>query len=70
MDCEADPVDDPGPHQIGCCLTDVHRLQRDRHVDRRIWSGHRELARGAEVDGDDGPLVDHCLPVDSGVFTK
>jgi two-component system nitrogen regulation sensor histidine kinase NtrY len=37
-------LDDTTPEEVGCRGADVHRLQRDHHVDRGVGRGHRQLA--------------------------
>ncbi len=52
-------LDHPRPQQVGGGLADVHRLQRDHHVDRGVGRGDRQLARRAEVDADSTVPVSH-----------
>ncbi len=48
--------------EVGRALHDVHRLEHDHHVDRRVDRGHHELARRADVHADDRPVVRARLP--------
>ena len=48
--------------EVGRGLHDVHRLQGDHHVDRRVERGDRELPRRTDVHVDDRALVAARLP--------
>ncbi len=60
-------LDRLGPQQIRRGLHDVHRLQRDHHIHRRIRGGDRQPARGPDVHVEHRvgihQRVPHRLPV-------
>ncbi len=55
-------LDHPRPQQVGRRGLDVHRLQRDHHVGRRVDRGDRQAPRAAQVDRQHRAGVDARLP--------
>ena len=49
-------LDHPRPQQVGRGRLDVHGLQRDHHVGRRVDGGDRQPARRPEVHRQDVPV--------------
>ena len=62
-------LEHPGPQQVGGGRLDVHRLERDHHVRRRVDGRDGEPARRAEVDGR-APCPCRSTPARPGPSTR